>query len=88
MKKIILLSTITAMMLCLTSCGKKCAVCGDRDDDYEIVSGEYVCSYCYDDIEKCAVCGEKNIYGNEEVMGMTVCKDCWDAARKEVSNMY
>ena len=52
MKKIILLSTITAMMLCLTSCGNKCAVCG-----------------------------EINIYGNEEVMGMTVCGDCMDDAR-------
>lgn len=31
--------------------------------------------------KKCAVCGESNMFGNEEVMGMTVCGDCMDDAR-------
>lgn len=52
MKKIALLMAVIAMALSVTSCGKKCAVCG-----------------------------ESNLFGNEEVMGMTVCGDCMDDAR-------
>lgn len=38
--------------------------------------------------KKCTVCGESNLFGNEEVMGMVVCGDCMDDARSATQGAF